>query len=259
MELFFRWLLLTGRPARVQLARAAIRLAHIERGLDDPTAGLDRLVKGSRKEAAEMGGAREKRDPLPAKVIRVFVLKFDRPGPAPVFWLRDATMAALGMRAMRRPGESAALRMKDVGTDEITGLLTIYIVKSKIDQLRAGKSIPIDDSGNPWGVVALLKRWLEHRWKQGAQLDDPLFGSAAGRAVNPSLISSAVRRMAKAVNMPGNFTGYSLRIGGATAAQQAGLSMAQIQAVGGWLSPAVQHYLRASGAARDRASALMSL
>jgi integrase len=259
VELFFRWLLLTDRPARVAVARAAIREAHVERGMRDPTTGLYRLVKGSRREARDMGRGRPRRDPLPATVIRDFTLKCSCSNSPPPFWLRDAAMAALGMRAMRRPGELAALRLRDVIVDPASGLLTVYIAKSKTDQLSAGKSIPIDDSGNLWGVVSLLRRWLEHRRGQGARPGDPLFVSALGLPVNPSLISSAVQRMARTVGAEGHFTGYSLRIGGATAAQMAGLSMAQIQAVGGWLSPAVQHYLRASGAAQRRASALMAL
>ena len=53
--------------------------------------------------------------------------------------------------------------------------------------------------------------------------------------------------MAQHLSLDGKYSGHSLRIGGATAAMQAGLTLEQIQTIGGWKSPAVHLYLRLIG------------
>lgn len=60
--------------------------------------------------------------------------------------------------------------------------------------------------------------------------------------------------MAQMVGLTGRFTGHSIRIGGATAAVQAGMTMAQIRAIGDWESHAVLVCLRAVGAASAKAT-----
>ncbi len=46
-------------------------------------------------------------------------------------------------------------------------------------------------------------------------------------------ISAVVKRVAEHAGLDGNYSGHSLRIGGATAAVAGGMSMEQIRAIGG--------------------------
>jgi len=70
-------------------------------------------------------------------------------------------------------------------------------------------------------------------------------------------ISAVVKRVAEHAGLDGNYSGHSLRIGGATAAVAGGMSMEQIRAIGGWESDAVFLYLRAVGPAMAQASKRM--
>lgn len=53
-----------------------------------------------------------------------------------------------------------------------------------------------------------------------------------------------VKYFTEHANLVGKFTVYSLRIGGATTVMKCGLPLEQIQAIGGWVSDAVQLYMR---------------
>ncbi|CAG8658298.1 36850_t:CDS:2, partial [Racocetra persica] len=74
--------------------------------------------------------------------------------------------------------------------------------------------------------------------------ESPLFVSRQGKKVSVSAVGSIVKRFAEHVGLNGRFTAHSLRIGGATAAMAAGISLTQIRAIGGWDSKAVMLYLR---------------
>lgn len=63
--------------------------------------------------------------------------------------------------------------------------------------------------------------------------------------------------MAGAAGFTGDFTGRSLRVGGATAALAAGWSSEQIKSVGRWASDAVALYFRTEPLARMGASRAM--
>ncbi len=75
--------------------------------------------------------------------------------------------------------------------------------------------------------------------------------------MNTASISSVVKRVAHYAGLKGRYTGHSLRIGGATAAMQGGMTMAQIRSIGDWVSHAILLYLRAVGAAASGASMKM--
>ena len=68
--------------------------------------------------------------------------------------------------------------------------------------------------------------------------------------MTPAAVNSVVKRLAQHLQLDGKYSGHSLRIGGATAAMEAGLTLEQIQAIGGWNSPAVHRYLRLVGTAQ---------
>ena len=57
-------------------------------------------------------------------------------------------------------------------------------------------------------------------------------------------VGAIVKSVASDTGAKDRFTAHSIRIGGATAAMEAGLSLTQIRAIGGWDSKAVMLYLR---------------
>ncbi|CAG8752718.1 23833_t:CDS:2 [Cetraspora pellucida] len=93
-------------------------------------------------------------------------------------------------------------------------------------------------------LAAVLKEHLN------AQFPDPskaykncsLFLSRQGKQLTVGAIGVIVKRLAKHSGLEGCYTAHSIRIGGAIAAMEAGLSLTQIRAIGGWDSKAVMLY-----------------
>lgn len=99
-----------------------------------------------------------------------------------------------------------------------------------------------------------MKLWLQKRPK------DPLaclFPNQFGKKISVGAVSQIVKRMATHASLAGRFASHSLRIGGATAAMRAGMTMPQIRAIGGWESKAITRYLRGIGAAKAGATQRM--
>ncbi len=86
-----------------------------------------------------------------------------------------------------------------------------------------------------------------------------LFPSASGKPISGQTVNAVVKRVATHAGLVGRYSGHSMRIGGATAALQGGMSMEQIRAIGGWESKAVLLYLRSIAAANNKASQKMGL
>ena len=61
-----------------------------------------------------------------------------------------------------------------------------------------------------------------------------LFPSVTGRSISGQAVNAIVKRVANHAGLVGRYSGHSMRIGGATAALQGGMSMEQIRAIGGW-------------------------
>ncbi|CAG8589200.1 17672_t:CDS:2, partial [Cetraspora pellucida] len=148
-------------------------------------------------------------DPLPVNALKHFI---DNKPPyiSEEFWVRDSALVAIGLRTMRHPGELCKIRCKDIKIRK--KMCWIQISSSKTDQFANGKFIPIEYSDSRYCPAKLLIRYLRIR----PSVDD-------------------------------HFTAHSIRIGGATAAMEAGLSLTQIQTIGGWDSKAVMLYLRTVG------------
>jgi len=105
----------------------------------------------------------------------------------------------------------------------------------------------------------LMKRWLAaHDWLDN---EDFLFPSLTrpGERLTTERISNIVKEVAVFSGLQGRFSSHSLRIGGATAAVMAGMTLAEVFAIGGWMSKSLEHYLRAIGSAKSGASKKMGL
>ncbi|CAG8783272.1 5079_t:CDS:2, partial [Cetraspora pellucida] len=107
------------------------------------------------------------------------------------------------------------LKLKDIKFGE--KLFWVHISPSKTDQFANGKFISIEYSNSKYCP------------KQS------------------TVVSAIVKRIAENAGLQGRFTAHSIRIGGATAAMEADMSLAQIQAIRGWDSKSVMLYLRTVG------------
>ncbi|CAG8489257.1 8859_t:CDS:2 [Scutellospora calospora] len=122
-------------------------------------------------------------------------------------------------------------------------IMSSGINKSKTDQLAKRKFIPIKGTNSRFCLVKRLMKYLAIRLAtKGNAL---LFLSKSRKVISVSAISAVVKHFAEHANLEGRFTAHSLRIRGATAAMKGGLSMEQIQTIGGWVSDAARLYMRA--------------
>ncbi|CAG8582139.1 23896_t:CDS:2, partial [Cetraspora pellucida] len=153
--------------------------------------------------------------------------------------------ACLCLRTIRCPGELCRLRLNDV---KFKGnICWIRIGSSKTDQFSNGKFIPVKCIDSPYCLVRLLKRYMSVR--PNLLGNSHLFLSKQGKQLTVGAIGVVVKRLAKHSRLESCYTAHSIRIGGATAAMEAGLSLTQIRAIGGWDNKAVMLYLRLVGTA----------
>jgi len=149
------------------------------------------------------------------------------------------------LRTMQRPSNLAMLNMSDVTEHE--GTYRLYIYKSKTDQLMVGHYIVIEQSQWQYSVFRLITIWLKLRKHMKARPQDPFFVNSNNERISKKDITTAVRTVAQASNIPDDkvISGRSLRSGGATWLALSGIDHSTIKAIGNWKSDAIMHYLAA--------------
>ena len=243
-------LYLMGKGGQAKMAKAAILSKYPEAASKE----LNRLARGIEAQWRLEGHGRSPRDALPRAALKAFVMS--KPKDYSEFnWRRDRCLALLAVRTMRRPAELLALAGGDVDMDR-DGVERSWphlrFRKSKNDRLGEFGSrfwLPLDrsftagcDSGS-----ARLARGATSRGEVAVHVQ----GRRLGRR-------GAHQRPCQ-VHCRAHILGIFVRIAGASWAAAAGLSVAEIQAIGGWRSEAVLVYLRALGSASRSVSRRMGL
>ncbi|ELR13539.1 integrase domain containing protein [Acanthamoeba castellanii str. Neff] len=131
---------------------------------------------------------------------------------------------------MRRASELAGLCLEDVELGD--GGLRVCIRKAKNDQLGKGQLVFIEPTGRATCPVRLFRLFVQWR-------------GLGGGVMSSSAISAVCQRMVAAAGLSAQVSSHSLRIGGATAAVEGGMTREQVMTIGGWRSDAVNSYLRA--------------
>jgi site-specific recombinase XerD len=244
---FMAWMVHIGKASQTSEHLTSISRRHLEAGLADPTKEfrLKQLSRAIHKHITRDKVAQWPRDPLPVNALCNY--HYNPPSNSnPTLWRRDLALVALGLRTMRRPSELCNLNLNDFKWDG--SRLWLRINRSKTDVFANGRFLPIEITNSPTCPVTLLLEYLKVRPHTCAKA--PLFLAQNGNRMTPGAVNSVVKRVAEHLQLQGRFSGHSLRIGGATAAMEAGLSLEQIQSIGGWKSPAVHLYLRLVGTAQ---------
>ncbi|WP_114906715.1 tyrosine-type recombinase/integrase [Ornithinimicrobium murale] len=211
-------------PSSLDRALAAIRNAHLDAHLEDPTTnrGLARVRSGLRR---RLGTApRRQAHPLTTDQVRQIVTTLD---PASLRGARDAAIILLGYAAALRRSELAGLAVKDV-LHRAAGLVLV-VRRSKGDQEGAGQYVGVTRGEHPLtDPVGSVDRWVA---MTGAKGSDPLFvpiswsdrrpgvdpmsGAAIGQVISDRADAAGLGHL--------NITGHSLRAGHATTAAEAGV------------------------------------
>ena len=164
-------------------------------------------------------------------------------------------MVALGMRLMLRPSELVGLRRRHVRFDE-RGWMWVKIVKRKNDQLGQRGEDPVEPvPGSPSCVVRLMRDLLDAG--VGGPDTAVFLSLTTGKSISTSVVCSTAKHMVMKAGLADVVSGHSLRIGGCCQGLAAGLSMAELRAIGGWTSQAIRHYLRSVVCAENGASSRM--
>jgi site-specific recombinase XerD len=157
------------------------------------------------------------------------------------------------MRTMARASELAAVRLEDVRW--AGDAVSVTLRRSKTDHSGRGQEVFIDASGGDTCPVGILRRFLSWR-EAGSGL---LFRSRTGAAMTTAAITALCRRAVAAAGCLERVSSHSLRIGGATAAVEGGMTVEQVMTIGGWRSNAVHRYIRARRTASVGASLRMGM
>jgi hypothetical protein len=211
------------------------------------SAVLEELAKALDK------AAKRKRDPekvtdLPIVAILAWADKVRRTPGSSVRDNQWLVGLALAVRAVKRAGDLSKVRLSDV-KKRIGGGIIVFFPDTK--NHPEGELVPIEPAESvPVCPSSLVLQWVQTRRMQGAKDTDLLFVKPRGGATDSAYWSEAVRAAVVEaqqrgwLEQGGKWSSRSLRSGGAARMQALGYGEAAIMALGGWLSKAMQYYLR---------------
>jgi hypothetical protein len=168
---------------------------------------------------------------------------------------------ALGLRAIKRAADLAQVRIRDVSQCVEGGILVFFPDTKNHPE---GELVPIEPAiGVPVCPSTLVWEWAQERKAQGARPDDWLFvkprGGMTDSAYWTRIVRAAVEEAQRIGWLPkgGKWSSRSMRSGGASRMQALGYGEAAIMALGGWLSKAMQYYLRKTHLSVEKLSTRM--
>ena len=244
----------SGRKvATLSLALSAIRAAHRDAGLADPSAvpQVRTEWEGFRR---SHGTAQRRAAPLASEAIRAVVASIPS---GTLRSSRDRAMILLGFCGAFRRGELVALDLADLSFDPVRGVL-VRVRRSKTDQTGAGVEVAIPFASHAEVcAVRSVRHWIEtSRITEG-----PLFrsidrhGNLGGRLDGRDVARLLKAAAARAGLDASLVSGHSLRAGLATTAALAGKPDRAIMAQGRWRSRTMlDRYVRTADAWRDNAA-----
>ena len=213
------------------------------------------MMEGLRRTRAAGGERARRARPVDPKMLRAMADNLDNG----LLDARDWAIMLLGFSGLLRRSEIAALNHDDI--DWKDGGIVIHIRTSKTDQRGQGEVVGIPNASDPdICPVSALRRYIDLTEKTGisGRPKQEIFknhGSAARHSrINPRVVAHTVKRLAKGAGLdPKQFSGHSLRAGGATTLAESGVDLAMIVVQGRWKDPKTvsKHYVRPADALGD--------
>jgi hypothetical protein len=233
-----------------------LRLAPLPKApqLEELKEALDRMAKRNRNP--------EKKSDLPASAVLAWAQRLKESGGGSRMDQQVLVGLALGLRAVKRAGDLEKVRISDV-KQRVGGGVTVFFPETK--NHPEGELVPIEASGELATVcpARLVLEWAKQRRAEGGKDSDLLFIAPRGGAARSVWWTQAVRKVVHEaeergwVDKGGKWSSGSIRSGGATSMQALGYGEAAVMALGGWMSTAMQYYLRKNQLATDGLSSKM--
>lgn len=171
--------------------------------------------------------------------------------------MRDRALLLVGFTGAFRRAELTGLQMGDI--EFVKQGLVIYLIRSKNDQDGRGltKGIPYATNNPNMCAVRALKAWLKVSGITNGSLFpwvDKHGRIRSDRGIDGRSVARIVQDLARKAQIPGEFSGLSLRSGFATSAILAGMSDRKVMQQTGHRSlHGFQAYVRRSGVFVDNA------
>jgi site-specific recombinase XerC len=172
--------------------------------------------------------------------------------PKPKFEdVRDICLILLMMAAFLRESEAVALKKDDVWIEnmEVDGVMRkvvmVFVEKAKNDQERNGNVVMVGGSVNDSPLCPV--KWFRLYSVTRTRLAEYLFHTKDGRKMAKTTPAGRMKKWVAKIGMNADeYSSHSARIGGTTAASQAGVSTLLLKRHGNWKSDVVYDYIRAS-------------
>ena len=166
--------------------------------------------------------------------------------------VRDAALVGVASHALLRVSEVSRLDAEDV-SPQLDGSALVNVRRSKTDQYGEGAvlHVCVDAAGRleRWMVMADIESGPLFRPVKGGTIEAARLGAGAVRA--------AIKRRAAQVGIIRRVSGHSLRVGAAQSLAERGVSLAELQVIGRWTSPAMPgRYVRGQEASRGAVARL---
>jgi site-specific recombinase XerD len=151
-----------------------------------------------------------------------------------------------------KPGATNLLRRADVSFSPDGSYASIFLAESKTDVFRQGVTIRVARTGTSSCPVALLRAQFDSAPNKSPTA--PLFQKRGGLALSYRDLTAAIKTLTAKLGLTGNYSGHSLRVGGATSLALMGFQDHEIQTLGRWRSLSYQLYVRSGPELANRAS-----
>lgn len=265
--LFLQYLLdSTNSVSSINCAFYAFKWLHDLAGVSSPTSHPTVIAVKEGAIRLASSPVSHRKEPLEAEHLRKLMNKTDLND---LLQLRNLVMFVLAFSGFLRFSELSLIRAKDIKFSD--GFISIFIEKSKMDQLRDGQSVVIAQSHSSLCPVALLRLYIS---SSHISLDSdeyifrPISASKSCKrlvSVNKPLSYSTYRESFKKsfrdiVPDITTFSTHSARSGGATSAAKFGVPDRNFQRHGRWASVSAKNtYVKDSLASRLDVSKSLSL
>ena len=229
--------------SKVRGISAVLALVNEVMGTTEVVSGRERTIKkGLLKESNLLAKPRKKREVGVWQDVERLIKGAERSGKFKDW--RTAVLATVCFFGCKRFGDVNRVKVEDVVMSRDT--ITVFMRKSKTDELNEGASFKMEAAGKKFSIREFLQHYIR---RFGLRDKDGLFPASLTRGSKGTVVSYAVmyhslEAMKKELNLDAGLTWHSFRIGSATRGTKLGVRRSVIKGAGLWRSSCVDVYCR---------------